>query len=343
MKTLAYGFPRLGEKREFKSFLEDFWKDKLSEEGLIEGMKGLRGWMTSLYSEHVDLYPSGDLSYYDFMLDMAITLGAVPKRFEEYKGLETYFQMARGEQALEMTKYFNTNYHYLVPELEGKEFKPIKNIPLEEYQLLKDMGYSPVPKLIAPYTFLRLSKILKIYPAFYIPFYEPKKINTREEMEDYLDAIFPAYEGLLRSLSSAKVVLLEDPALCLDMEDWEWDLVEELYKGLSKHMDLYVLTYYDSVSDYERFISLPVKGLGLDLVSNKENLEKIRKYGFPKDKALIAGLINGRNVWRSNLKEKLRLIEDLSKTTDNLILSNSCPLFHLPVSVDPEDSLPEGL
>ncbi|RME11163.1 MAG: 5-methyltetrahydropteroyltriglutamate--homocysteine S-methyltransferase, partial [Aquificota bacterium] len=118
MKTLAYGFPKLGEKREFKSLLENFWKGKISEADFIDGMNSLRDWMAELYSSHVDLFPSGELSYYDFVLDTAITLGAVPKRFGDYRGLETYFQMARGGQALEMTKYFNTNYHYLVPELE---------------------------------------------------------------------------------------------------------------------------------------------------------------------------------------------------------------------------------
>ncbi|MCX8164156.1 MAG: 5-methyltetrahydropteroyltriglutamate--homocysteine S-methyltransferase, partial [Aquificaceae bacterium] len=109
MKTLAHGIPKLGEKREFKLLLEDFWKNKISEEDFIDGINSIRKWMAQLYKENVDFFPSGDFSYYDFMLDTAITLGAIPKRFGEYKGLETYFQMARGPQALEMTKYFNTN------------------------------------------------------------------------------------------------------------------------------------------------------------------------------------------------------------------------------------------
>ncbi|MFN4319751.1 MAG: 5-methyltetrahydropteroyltriglutamate--homocysteine S-methyltransferase [Aquificaceae bacterium] len=345
MKTLAHGFPKLGEKREFKSLLEDFWKGKIGEKDFIEGMNSLRDWMAGLYSRHVDLFPSGDLSYYDFMLDTAISLGAIPKRFGDYKGLDTYFQMARGAQALEMTKYFNTNYHYLVPELEGKDFRLFKNIPLEEYQLLKEKGYSPIPKIIAPYTFLRLAKVLKKSPTSPLPLYELSRIESQKEMEDYLDALFPAYEEMLKSLFSAgaSLVIMEDPALCLDMEDWEWDLVEEVYRCLSKHVDICLITYYDSVSNYKRFIGLPVKALGLDLVSNRENLQSIRREGFPKDKTLIAGIINGRNVWRANLKEKLSLIEELSKITDSLIISNSCPLFHLPVSVEPEDGLPEGL
>lgn len=229
MKTLAYGFPKLGEKREFKSLLEDFWKGKIKEEDLINGMNALKEWIASLYKSHIDLFPSGDVAYYDFMLDMAITVGAIPKRFGQYMGLETYFQMARGAQALEMTKYFNTNYHYLVPELEGKDFKLFKNIPFEEYSFLKSKGYDPLPRLIAPFTFLKLSKVLKRSEYSELPLYELSKIESQKDMEDYLNAIFPVYEELLKSLSQAgaRAVLMEDPALCLDMEDWEWDLVHE--------------------------------------------------------------------------------------------------------------------
>ncbi|MCX7989709.1 MAG: 5-methyltetrahydropteroyltriglutamate--homocysteine S-methyltransferase [Aquificaceae bacterium] len=345
MKTLAYGLPKLGERREFKVLLEDFWKGRISEKDLIEGMNSLKDWMANLYSRHVDLFPSGELSYYDFMLDMAVTLGAIPGRFGTYKGLESYFQMARGAQALEMTKYFNTNYHYLVPELEGKEFKLFKNIPLEEYNYLKERGYEALPKLVAPYTFLKLSKVLKRSGLSELPLYELSKIEHQADMEEYLNAVFPVYEELLKSLRSAgaNAVLMEDPALCLEMEDWEWDLVQETYSCLSKHLEVYVLTYYDSVSNYRRFVELPVRALGLDFVSNDENLRNLREYGFPKEKSLIAGVINGRNVWKTNLKEKLLLAEELSKHTDELILSNSCPLFHLPVSTKPEDQLPEGL
>ncbi|MCS7307680.1 MAG: 5-methyltetrahydropteroyltriglutamate--homocysteine S-methyltransferase [Aquificaceae bacterium] len=343
MKTLAFGLPKLGEKREFKVLLEDFWKGKIDEREFLQGMNHLRDWMASQYSQWVDLFPSGELSYYDFTLDMAITLGVIPKRFGDYAGIQTYFQMARGSQALEMTKYFNTNYHYLVPEIESKEFKVFKNIPLEEYEYYRAKGYRALPKIVAPYTFLKLSKVLKKSELSELPLYQLSKIETQKDMEDYLNAIFPSYEKLLESLKHAELVLMEDPALCLDMESWEWDLVQEVYGCLSKHVDIWVLTYYDSVSDYKRFVELPVKGLGFDLVSNTENLENIRKEGFPQDKILIAGLINGRNVWKANLKEKLTILEELSKAGLELVVSNSCPLFHVPVSTQFEDSLPEGL
>lgn len=337
MKTLAYGFPKLGEKREFKNLLENYWKGRISDVEFVEGMNSLRDWMASLYREHVDLFPSNELSYYDFVLDMAITLGVIPKRFGEYEGLRTYFEMARGKEALEMTKYFNTNYHYLVPELEERVFEPIRNIPLEEYTYFKEKGLDTLPKVIAPYTFLKLSKI-PTENGF-------RRIESLRELEEYLKALLPVYEEILESLkvAGAKVVLMEDPALCLDVEDWAWDLVHDAYDVLSEHLDIYVITYYDSVSDYEKFVDLPVRALGLDFVSNGENLENLKRYGFPEGKILIAGVINGRNVWRANLKEKLTLVEELSKVAVEVVISNSCPLFHLPVSVQPEDSLPEGL
>ncbi|HID66188.1 MAG TPA: 5-methyltetrahydropteroyltriglutamate--homocysteine S-methyltransferase, partial [Aquificaceae bacterium] len=134
VKTFAFGFPKLGEKREFKKLLEDFWKGKISEEELKDGMDKLNLWRISLYLENVDIIPSNELSYYDSMLDTALMVGAIPSRFGEYKGLNTYFEMARGKNALELTKWFNTNYHYLVPELEGENFKLLINKPLEEYK-----------------------------------------------------------------------------------------------------------------------------------------------------------------------------------------------------------------
>jgi 5-methyltetrahydropteroyltriglutamate--homocysteine methyltransferase len=344
MKTLAYGFPKLGEKREFKALLEDFWKGKISEIEFLDGMDALRDWMVSLYREHVDLFPSGELSYYDFMLDTMVMLGAIPSRFGSYEGLKTYFDMARGSQALEMTKYFNTNYHYLVPELEKREFNLLVNSPLEEYLYFKNVGIETLPRLISPFTFLRLSKVLKRSEG-QLPVYELSKLEEEREFEEYLNALFPVYETVLKVLADEGIrgVLMEDPALCLELQDWEWELVHETYNCLSKYTDVYLITYYDSVSDYRRFVELPVRALGLDLVSNEENLKNIRELGFPKEKTLIAGIINGRNVWRANLKEKLLLVEELSKHTEELIISNSCPLFHLPVSVEPEIELPEGL
>jgi 5-methyltetrahydropteroyltriglutamate--homocysteine methyltransferase len=345
MKTLAYGFPKLGEKREFKSLLENFWKGKIDESQFVDGMNNLRRWMVENYRQNVDIIPSNELPYYDFVLDTAVMLSAIPSRFGQYEGLKTYFEMARGKSALEMTKYFNTNYHYLVPELENAELKPLKNYPLEEYRFFKAMGVDTLPKILSPLTFLKLSKVLKRKEEGPFPILELSKIEDQATFEKYFNAVFGVYEEVFKELKEegVKEVLVEDPALCLELKDYEWELVEEMYSCLSKYLDIYLLTYYDSVSDYQRYINLPVKALGFDLVSNRENLENIRRFGFPKDKVLIAGVINGRQVWRACLDEKVRLVEELSKHAKDVIIANSCPLFHLPVSVEPENELEDGL
>lgn len=345
MKAIAFGFPKLGEKREFKKLLEDFWKGSISEEELHAGMRDLALWRAELYKENVDVIPSNELSYYDFMLDTALMVGAVPQRFGEFKGMETYFEMARGKNALEMTKWFNTNYHYLVPEIEREEFKLFINKPLNDYTFYRQKGYETAPQIIGPFTFLRMSKALRRKEGE-LPIYEIEKIEDKNQFERLAQKLTPVYKNVLESLKKAgcQRVHIEEPALVLDTEDWQWDVVHSVYSELSKvGIDIALFTYYDSVSDYERYVSLPVRALHFDLVSNSENYENIKKFGFPKDKELIAGVINGRQPWRANLSEKLRLLEELSKLTENLSVSNSCPLYHLPVTVEPEEELPEGL
>ncbi len=345
MKTLAYGYPKLGEKREFKSLLENFWKGKISQEEFLEGMYNLETQIVQTYSNYIDMKPSNELSFYDFMLDAAVMVGAIPSRFGEYQGLNTYFQMARGKNALEMTKYFNTNYHYLVPEIEKVDFKLLENFPHQSYKRLKEKGFETFPKLVAPFTFLKLSKAYKKVNGSGLPIFEMSKVESKEDMESIIEKLLPVYQRVLGELAEAgaQSVIMEDPALVMELNHWEWDLVSEIYKKLSSALDIYVLTYYDSVSNYQRYVELPVKGLCFDLVSNQENLKNIMQHGFPKGKALIAGIVNGRQVWKANLREKLDLLEELAKVTQDLVISNSCPLFHLPITAEVEDALPEGL
>ncbi|WP_461831343.1 5-methyltetrahydropteroyltriglutamate--homocysteine S-methyltransferase, partial [Aquifex sp.] len=252
----------------------------------------------------------------------------------------------RGKSALELTKWFNTNYHYLVPELEGKNFKLLVNKPLEEYKFFKEKGITTVPQIIGLYTFLKLSKAPKRLEEEAIPVVVMEKIEDEESLNRFADALIPIYREVLKTLKEegVKRVHFEEPALVMDMKGYEWDVVGRIYDELSKEgIEIGILTYYDSVSDYENFVQLPVKALHLDLVSNDENLKNLKEKGFPEDKELIAGIINGRQHWRANLREKLNLIEKLLKISEKLIISNAQPLYHLPVSVEPEDELPEGL
>ncbi|HIC97785.1 MAG TPA: 5-methyltetrahydropteroyltriglutamate--homocysteine S-methyltransferase, partial [Aquificaceae bacterium] len=272
-------------------------------------------------------------------------VGAVPGRFGDPKSLKTYFEMARGKNALEMTKWFNTNYHYLVPEIESDDFRLLVNKPLEDYNFHKEKGYDAVPHLIGPYTFLRMSKALRRKEGD-LPIYEIERIEDPDRFLAFMEKLVSVYREVLLSLKRAgcRRVHIEEPALVLDTESWQWEAVEGAYRELSTvGIDISLFTYYDSVSDYERYVSLPVDALHLDLVSNKENLENIKKHGFPQDKELIAGLINGRQPWRANLHEKLKILRELSSTAPKIAVANSCPLYHLPVSVEPEKNLPPGL
>ncbi len=345
MRAIAFGFPKLGEKREFKKLLEDFWKGTISEEDFLKGMEELNLWRARLYSENSDMVPSNELSYYDFMLDTALMVGSVPSRFGRYEGLKTYFEMSRGREALEMTKWFNTNYHYLVPEIEKEEFTLLVNRPLEEFRFFKERGITTVPHIIGPFTFLRMSKALRKKEGD-IPILEIEKIEDPAQMKRLSESLTEVYREVLESLKKegCERVHIEEPALVLDTEEWHWEIIHSIYSELSK-TGLYIalFTYYESVSDYSRYVALPVSALHFDLVHGYENLENIRKYGFPSDKELIAGVVNGRQPWRADLTEKLRILEELSEKAKNLSVSNSCPLYHLPVTVEPENSLPEGL
>jgi len=301
IRAFGFGFPKLGEKREFKKLLEGFWKGEFTEEEFLKGMEELNLKRAQLYSQTGDFIPSNELSFYDFMLDTAVTVGAVPSRFQPYRGLETYFEMARGKEALELTKWFNTNYHYLVPELEGTEFRLLENKPLKDYLFFKERGYETVPHVIGLYTFLRLSKAPRRKEEGGLPVVYMEKLEDYERLSAFAEALLPVYKELLRSLKEAGVkrVHFEEPALVLDLPPSHWELVETIYGELSQEgPDVGLFTYYESVSDYERFVNLPVKALHLDLVHGKENLRNLKRVGFPRDKELVAGVVNGRQPWR---------------------------------------------
>ncbi|MCX8112259.1 MAG: 5-methyltetrahydropteroyltriglutamate--homocysteine S-methyltransferase [Bacteroidia bacterium] len=328
MQTLAYGLPRLGEKRQYKSLLERFWSGKLSKSDLLAGMEDLEKERLSTYATYVDIYPAAELSLYDPMLDLAVAVGLIPERFQPYQGLESYFRMARGAQALEMTKWFNTNYHYLVPEWEEPlHLQAQPEFYLSQSSFAKRLGYDgAMPTLIGPYTFLALSK-------------KQGHLLTPDEIERYADALLPVYERLLADLQAAGAsgFLIQEPAFVLD--DPLVPLIGYLYHKLAR-FPLYLLTYYESVDFYSRLVELPVRGIGLDLVAGRTNKEAIMQYGFPEDKVLIAGIIDGRSVWRANLIEKAKEVEGLSKRAKDIWLAPSAPLSFLPLTKAPEKKIP---
>jgi len=337
MKTLAFGYPKLGESRQFKSSLERFFSGGIPEEELLKDFASLEKERLSTYRLYVDLFPAGELSFYDPMLDLVYSLGMIPERFLPNKGLSTYFEMARGKMALELTKWFNTNYHYLVPEFE--DFKLSPNLDLLKTYFKWAQGQTGVFSLIGPYTFTKLSKKIVSRTPSPIP---------PEEVGSALDHLLPFYRMILEGLLSIGVeaFLIHEPAFCGDMTPSEWKSVQKAYGSLGLLGEkIYLVTYYDSLSDYRALLELPVRGIGLDLLSNKENERFLLEQGFPGEKELLLGIVSGRSVFATPLRERIALVERIQKKLrpKEIYLANAQPLFHLPVTVEVEKNLPRGL
>jgi len=272
------------------------------------------------------------------MLDMAMLLNVIPQRYRDLHldPLATYFAMARGYQgpagdvkALAMKKWFNTNYHYLVPELdETTDICLVGEKPFEEFQEAKTLGIVTRPVVIGPYTFLKLAKI-----------------KENASAADYADKLVLAYAELLQRLGTigAEWVQVDEPALVLDMEKEDKALFIRLYKALLPQKgfaQVLLQTYFGDIRDvYKEVLSLDFDGIGLDFLEGKETLNLIRSHSFPKATRLFAGVVNGKNVWRNNYAKTLELIKELQEKADDLVLSSSCSLLHVPYSLAPEKKL----
>lgn len=339
-QTTTLGYPRLGNNRQYKILLEEFWTNPIDEQGFIQAMRRLEAnqLRTQLTRFGINLVCCGDFSLYDHVLDTAAAVGCVPPRFGNVDSSLTpkqYFILARGAQgvsALEMTKWFNTNYHYLVPELPQK-FRLLHNPLRDAIQRGKQAVNAEVkPWILGPFTFLRLAKL------------------QGDELARRLPELTEIYQQILAGVKSDPVPLIQvdEPALVTDVSEIEWQALEQCYKSLSQFaLPLCVQTYYgDVASVWERLIQLPVAAIGIDLVADEgRNLKTIRAGSFPADKILVAGILNGRNVWRSDLNLKLKVIQQLADRVnpDRLLLAPSCSLLHLPETVQIENHLPEEL
>ena len=335
VKTTVFGYPRIGPQRELKKVLESYWNGKISQEELIRESEKLIIINAKTISHYgIDIIPSNEFSFYDFILDLSAMFNVIPERFRKIENpLERYFAIARGTSdapASEMTKWFNTNYHYIVPEIESTTtFELKENKPLKEYLFIKDtLNLKTKPVITGPFTY----------------FYCAKVKNT----EYFLNKIAFLYENLLNELEKNGVeeVQIDEPAMVLDLNENTVNAIIDCYRKITANLGkikIYVQTYYEALSAYEKLVyELPVSGIGFDFVEGMENLEKISKFGFPKDKLLIAGVVSGRDPWKTNFKETLKLIETLTKFTERILLSNSCPLMHLPVTIKNE-TLPEEI
>jgi 5-methyltetrahydropteroyltriglutamate--homocysteine methyltransferase len=338
MKSGNLGYPRIGREREWKKALEAYWAGRLEEEKLHSELKALRlqGLQTQK-KKGVDVIPVGDFTYYDHVLDTAVMFGLIPERFGYAGGepdLSVYFAMARGTReatACEMTKWFNTNYHYIVPELADIEPKLTRNKPLDAYLEAKaELGIEGRPVLVGPYTFLKLSKG---YAA--------------EQLKSWIDRLLPLYGQVLRELEAAGAewAQIDEPILSTTLNAEELQHVSYIYGTLSAAapgIKLMLQTYFEAAEHYEAVAALPVHGIGLDFVHDGgRNLQAISEHGFPADKLLGAGLIDGRSIWRADLESKLGTLTALTGivAADHIIVQPSCSLLHVPVSAAQELAL----
>ncbi|MBR7118003.1 MAG: 5-methyltetrahydropteroyltriglutamate--homocysteine S-methyltransferase [Helicobacteraceae bacterium] len=337
------GFPRIGKNRELKKALESFWNDKCSQKDLENTAKELRAkhWEAQ---KNLDFVCVNDFSYYDNVLDLAYALNAKPKRFRDLSGLEGYFAMARGNKnnvACEMTKWFNTNYHYVVPELSiDDEYKADVSSIKMQYDEAKALGYNPKISLIGLFSFFALSKVVD----------GDKKDIFKKLKSAYLDLI-----DEIAKLDSNVVIEFSEPIFATGLNSdnfkdlkciYDRNVIECIYNSIAKKgIKAIVSTFFEHSNEFsEILLKSDIYGIGLDFVygeKNKNILESIAK----SNKILYAGVIDGRNIWVANLEEKLRFLESISKIVpkNRIVITSSCSLLHVPFSKDDEDKMDKSI
>ncbi|MBK3870834.1 5-methyltetrahydropteroyltriglutamate--homocysteine S-methyltransferase [Stutzerimonas frequens] len=341
------GFPRIGADRELKKALEAYWKGELDEQGLRQVGRELRArhWQAQL-DAGIELLPVGDFAWYDQVLSHSLMFGVIPQRFRPAEGqptLDTLFAMARGVtnsccgggQAQEMTKWFDTNYHYLVPEFSvDQQFQLSWTQLFEEVEEAKALGHAIKPVLIGPLSYLWLGKLKG----------EADQTQAFDKLE-LLDRLLPVYGEVLDRLAAQGVewVQIDEPILALDLpQDWK-NAFERAYNLLQRApLKKLVATYFGGLEDNLGLAAtLPVDGLHIDLVRAPEQYPVILDR-LPAYKVLSLGLVNGRNVWRCDLDKALEVARHAAERLgERLWLAPSCSLLHSPVDLEREDRLDE--
>lgn len=339
MQTSVIDFPRIGTLRELKFASEKNFRKEIEAEELQQIAETLRKTHWSIQKEAgIDYISSNDFSFYDMTLDTAVLLNIIPKRYKELElsGLDTYFAMARGYQgasgdvkALAMKKWFNTNYHYIVPEVEDDTVIQLSgNKLVDEYAEAKALGIETKPVVIGAYTMLRLCRFTGKKPAL-----------------DYVEDIISAYQNLVKKCEENQIawVQFDEPALVWDMEESDIALFHKIYDGIlscKKHSHILLQTYFGDVRDiYQDLIQMPFDGIGLDFIEGKETLNLVNTYGFPQDKQLFAGLVNGKNIWKNCFDKTLKVLQTLNDKKIKAVLSTSCSLLHVPYTLKHEHKI----
>ncbi|EAI0988340.1 5-methyltetrahydropteroyltriglutamate--homocysteine S-methyltransferase [Campylobacter coli] len=339
MKNSIISYPRIGANRELKFAIEKYFKAQSSKEELLETAKNLRArhWK-DIQNAGIDFIPSNDFSLYDNVLDAAVLFNITPKRYKDLNldPLDEYFAQSRGYQgkngdtiALAMKKWFNTNYHYLVPKCDDASIIALSGDKIfKEYLEAKELGIETKPVLVGIFTLFKLI-------AF-------KDENTKQLAKDKL---LQAYIELLKKLNSLGVTWLEldEPYLVYDLNQEDIALFEEFYKELLKHkgeVKILLQSYFGDLRDiYTKLLESDFDALGLDFVEGKESLNLIQKHGFANDKILFAGIVNGKNIYANDYAKSLKLIKELQKYAQNIVLNTSCSLLHVPYSTEFETKL----
>ena len=339
MKNSIIGYPRIGQDRELKFAIEKYFKNQISESELQEVSKEIRKNQFNIIKEAgVDIIPSNDFSFYDAMLDTAVMLNVIPSEFKKLKlsELDTYFAMARGYQgshgdvkALSMKKWFNTNYHYIVPEFEDDTKVELNtNKPIDLYVEAEKLGIKTKPVLVGPFTFLKLSKF-----------------RGTKKAEDFVNQIVLAYKNLINKFNELKVewLQLDEPYLVTDLSSEDKNLFKDIYSELlsSKgNVKVLLQTYFGDVRDYyNELLNYDFDGIGIDFVEGKKSQELLENNFFPDDKVLFAGLVNGKNIWKNNYEKTIEKLNIYSKYAKNIVLNTSCSLLHVPYTLKSEKRL----
>ncbi|MGO4386790.1 5-methyltetrahydropteroyltriglutamate--homocysteine S-methyltransferase [Microvirga sp. 2YAF29] len=359
LPVCTLGTPRIGPRRELKSALEAYWSGRISATQLLDTAAGLRAanWARQ-HALGVSVIPSNDFSLYDHVLDTSVMVGAIPEVYGWSGGpvsLDTYFSMARGSHgdqdnacahghhhdhdhgapAQEMTKWFDTNYHYMVPEfVAGQRFMLASTKAVDEFREAKALGYRTRPVLLGPVTFLKLGKSKD-------PSLDPLSL---------IGGLLPVYVDVLRRLSASDAdwVQIDEPCLVLDLDEASRQALQQTYAMFARalpNLNIMLTTYFGGIGDnLDTTLSLPVAGLHIDLVRAPDQLDSVIDKA-PKGLVLSLGVIDGRNIWRSDLYAILDRLESVvsRRGTDHVQIASSCSLLHSPIDLDLENDLDSEL
>lgn len=345
LKTNNLGYPRVGALRELKKANEAYWAGKISQEELLQaGLKIREGNWKTQQEAGIDLIPSNDFSFYDQVLDTSLLVGVVPSRYDGFArdtqsgyNLDLYFAMARGFQkegldvtAMEMTKWFDTNYHYIVPEfVKDQQFSVTSEKVINEYNEAKNLGIETKPVLIGPITYLLLGK----------------EKESGFNRIDLIDRLVPVYEEILGRLSKAgaRWIQIDEPFLALDIDDATRALYQTVYAKLAAAANgagIVVATYFEALRENaDTALNLPVQALHIDLVRGENQLDDILP-NVPASLTLSLGVVDGRNIWKNDYEKSLGLIgKAVDALGDSRVwVAPSSSLLHVPFDLDLEDN-----